>query len=145
MEAPLIRQGEVKESKIYVKQMIHDSGKHSVTNFTIVQRFSLSGVKVSLVKAEPHTGRMHQIRVHAAHLGHPLVGDKIYNEPAEYLTFIKSGFNEAMLERLLLRRHGLHACGLALEFDGSVHEWKIGLADDLSCFLAGATAQEDTI
>jgi len=142
VNAPIIRQGEVEESEIYVRQIVHECGKESRTKFTVMQRYLLAGVKVALVKAEPLTGRMHQIRVHAAHLGYPLVGDKIYKEPAEYLRFIENGFDKTMLERLMHRRHALHACGLSLECDSGVLGWEIELASDLSDFLSGATMED---
>ncbi len=143
VDAPIIRKGEVLESEIYVRQMIHKLGKESRTKFTIKQRFIRNGKQVTLVKVEPLTGRMHQIRVHAAYIGHALVGDKIYNEPAVYLDFIKSEFNDSMLEQLLMRRHALHACGLSLEIGDSLLNWEIDLAPDLAHFLAGASKEEE--
>ena len=50
------------------------NAKHAQTRFV---RLASSG-GYTLLRAKPHTGRMHQIRVHAAHLGHPLVGDELY-------------------------------------------------------------------
>ena len=49
------------------------------------------------MRAIPQTGRMHQIRVHLAHIGHPVVGDKIYGPNEEnYLTFIETGWTPAL-------------------------------------------------
>ena len=55
-----------------------DEGKPSETIFALL---SFNGER-SLVKCEPKTGRMHQIRVHLQHLGFPIVNDPIYNHPA---------------------------------------------------------------
>ena len=43
-----------------------------------LNRNTSNGRRFSLIRATPETGRMHQIRVHLAHVGHPIVGDKIY-------------------------------------------------------------------
>ncbi len=50
-------------------------GRESVTDYSVVQEFEES----SLVECTLHTGRTHQVRVHMKHLGHPLLGDKLYN------------------------------------------------------------------
>ena len=63
-----------------------------------------------MVRLQPRTGRTHQLRVHLAWLGHPIVGDKVYG-PDEmlYLQFIKEGVTKEMLGQLLLPRQALHA------------------------------------
>ena len=52
----------------------HDPGKPAMTRFELLD----SAEQACLVRASLHTGRTHQIRVHMAHLGHPLVGDALY-------------------------------------------------------------------
>ncbi len=56
------------------------AGKRSVTNFRVLERFGRTLHATSL-QAIPETGRTHQVRVHAALLGHPLLGDKLYGAP----------------------------------------------------------------
>ena len=61
-------------------------------------------------QATPRTGRAHQLRVHMAWLGHPIVGDKVYGpDETLYLQFIEKGVTNEMLDKLLLPRHALHA------------------------------------
>jgi 23S rRNA pseudouridine955/2504/2580 synthase len=81
---------------------VHADGKEALTEFRLVEHY---GRRASLIEATLHTGRTHQIRVHAAHCGHPVGGDEKYGDAA---------FNEA-LATLGLRRMFLHAhsCGFA--------------------------------
>ena len=55
------------------------SGKQALTEFRLIEHY---GARASLVEATLHTGRTHQIRVHAAHCGHPVAGDEKYGDPA---------------------------------------------------------------
>ena len=94
------------EGLVYTKRVIDSTGKPSVTEYFIAQQ--LPGFTV--VGLRPQTGRAHQLRVHLAWLGHPIVGDKIYGADERlYLEFIEQGVTAAMLEKLLLPRHALHA------------------------------------
>ena len=52
--------------------------KDAVTKYGVVKTFEIDGVQVSLIRAEPLTGRTHQIRVHLDSIGCPIVGDKLY-------------------------------------------------------------------
>ncbi len=115
VDAPLLRQGERQPSRIWLKQMIHPDGAPARTDFEVVRRFTREGERFSLLGAVPRTGRMHQIRVHLAHLGHPLAGDKIYG-PDEgcYLRFIETGWTPDLARVLRLDRHALHAHRLTI-------------------------------
>ena len=91
---------------VYTKRIIAPAGKPSLTEFAVQQR--LPGF--SVVRLMPKTGRAHQLRVHLAWLGHPIVGDKIYGPDERlYIEFIAHGVTDAMLQQLLLPRHALHA------------------------------------
>jgi 23S rRNA pseudouridine1911/1915/1917 synthase len=83
---------------------------------------------------------MHQIRVHLAHSGHPIVGDKIYGEDEQcYLEFIETGWTEALRRRLLLPRHALHASTLTLTESG--FRWKSPLADDIRSHISSTLVE----
>jgi 23S rRNA pseudouridine1911/1915/1917 synthase len=92
-------------------------GLAAVTRFDVVQRFA----EHALVAANPETGRQHQIRVHLAGLGHPLVGDKLYGAGEKY--FMEScdgGMTAELLARFDgLPRHALHAERLTFPHPGS--------------------------
>ena len=69
-----------------------------------------SSESYSIIKAELHTGRKHQIRAHLASLGHPIVGDRIYSHNGEfYLKLIKDGLNDDDYKKLGARHHLLHS------------------------------------
>ena len=138
VDAPLDRQGKHEKSRIWLKQMIHPGGAPARTEFRVKWRFTRSRSsgenKFSLIRAVPHTGRTHQIRVHAASIGYPIVGDKIYGPDEQlYLRFIQTGWTPELERQLLLPRHALHATRLAI--DGR-NEWESPLPADLAEFVS---------
>ena len=136
VDAPILRQGERGTSPIYLKQTVHPEGAAARTRFRVEATFTLettNGYRFALVRAFPETGRMHQIRVHLAHAGHPVVGDKIYG-PDEgcYLEFIRTGWTPELAARLLLPRHALHSTTLRIPDAGLA--WQSPLAPDLAAW-----------
>lgn len=135
----ILRQGDVMESRIWLKQCIHPQGRKCRTDFTVLRHFNKSGNPYSLVRCVPETGRMHQIRVHLAFLGYPIVGDKIYGPSEEcYLDFVQNGWTPSLEEQLILERHALHACILDFPFDEEIIHTQDTLSPDLANFIAGA-------
>src|SRR5437867_12309238 len=119
--------------------MINPAGAPAQTEFRVERRFIKSGCsgdsQFGLIRAVPRTGRTHQIRVHLASIGHPLVGDKIYGPDEQlYLRFIETGWTPELEQRLLLPRHALHSAKLAIV--GEI-EWKSPLPVDLAEFCSG--------
>src|ERR1700751_4372642 len=137
VDAPIVRQGAIGTSKVYLKQMIDPSGAEAVTKLHLAKRFQKqtpSGELFSLVKAHPLTGRTHQIRVHLASLGHPIVGDKIYGPDENlYLRFIETGWTDELARRLLLERHALHASRLRVDDE---RDWSSALPEDFCGLLS---------
>ena len=77
---------------------VSPEGRRSVTDFRVVDRYK----GATLVEAKPITGRTHQIRVHAQHAGHPILGDE------KYATEDQLAFGKTQgLKRLFLHAHSL--------------------------------------
>jgi len=134
LNAPLARQGAHLPSPIWLKQAIHSLGAPARTDFRVEQRFTRgASERFSIIRAFPRTGRTHQIRVHLASLGHPVVGDKIYGPDENlYLEFIKTGWTPKLERQLLLPRHALHSAALKIEGEES---WISALPSDLANFV----------
>ncbi len=135
---PIVRAGVVATSKIWVRQVVDPRGKPCATRFRVERRFERGGERFCVVRCFPETGRMHQIRVHLADGGHPIVGDKLYaGDGEEYIEWMAKGWTPALRERLHLPRQALHADRMALPWRGEWLDWRIGMPDDLDDFVAG--------
>jgi 23S rRNA pseudouridine1911/1915/1917 synthase len=76
----------------------------------------------TLLRLLPRSGRKHQIRIHLAHLGHSIVGDKIYGGDADlYLALVEGRLTGAQRARLILPTHALHAG--RLQFHWRERDW----------------------
>ncbi|MEE1265809.1 MAG: RluA family pseudouridine synthase, partial [Akkermansia sp.] len=129
---PILRMEEVAQTRIHVRQCCHPAGKNCRTEFEALRRCGA----VSLLRCCPHTGRMHQIRVHAAYMGFPLVGDKIYGgDESCYLDFITTGWTDDLARRLVLPRHALHACRLVFPWQGREIVVESPLPADMAALL----------
>ena len=132
---PLLRQGIVAPSKIWLKQAVHSSGYPSHTRFRVLNRLENRQGKFAQLECEPLTGRTHQIRVHLAFSGHPIVGDKIYGPDENcYLEFIETGWTPKLATQLLLDRHALHASSLTFTLGAERFAFDSTLPEDLRAF-----------
>jgi len=91
-----LRKTEISSAERIVR--VDPEGKPSLTRFKILQRYELC----TLVEAKPITGRTHQIRVHALHMGHGLVGDPKYGNDAFNASMKVQGFGRLFLHAAAL-------------------------------------------
>ena len=93
---------------------VHRKGKESITDYEMLEDFKI----FSWIQFQIHTGRTHQIRVHAKHIGHPVVCDELYGDGKPILlSSLKHKFKlskNELEERPILNRLALHA--LSLQF-----------------------------
>lgn len=77
----------------------------------------------TFLRLRPLTGRKHQLRIHLAHIRHPIVGDKIYGPDEQiYLDFVAGRLTEEQQRRLILPQHALHAAELCFTWRGC--DWR---------------------
>ncbi|WP_027330639.1 23S rRNA pseudouridine(1911/1915/1917) synthase RluD [Marinimicrobium agarilyticum] len=119
------------------KQMavVEEGGKRAVTHYRLVERFtSHTHIRVKL-----ETGRTHQIRVHMAHIRHPLVGDPVYGGRFK---IPKSASDDLIWALKSFPRQALHAASLGLEHPvtGEYREWSAPLPDDFQALLKALKA-----
>lgn len=120
-------------SEIKIKVACVPGGKASRTDFEVLSRKGFT----SLVRCMPKTGRQHQIRVHLAHLGHPILCDRLYGRP-DPVTIADLDPRSKEGEHVLLARQALHAERLTIThpITGDEHTFTSELPDDLAFFVA---------
>jgi 23S rRNA pseudouridine1911/1915/1917 synthase len=92
-----------------VRMLTGPGGLPSLTLVRIVERRP----PYSLLRCQPISGRQHQIRVHLAHAGYPIVGDKLYaHGDAIFMAFCDRGITADLAARFILPRHALHAASI---------------------------------
>jgi 23S rRNA pseudouridine1911/1915/1917 synthase len=115
-----------------LKQAVRRDGREAITHYAVEARFGGEGWDITQIRCELETGRTHQIRVHMAHIGHPLVADPIY--ATGYAT--KSRRLPDNLRSIVdgLGRQALHAAELGFEHPTTGDEmfFDAPLPDDLA-------------
>ncbi|ERF83288.1 MAG: RluA family pseudouridine synthase [Bradyrhizobium sp. DFCI-1] len=128
IDAPIDRHPHARE-----KMAVRQGGREAITHFEVLTSFAGRDGKpvASLLACRLETGRTHQIRVHLAHLGHPLMGDAVYGPHFK----TKAGHlgPEGKDALTALDRQALHAYLLALEHPrtGELLHWEAPLPEDL--------------
>jgi 23S rRNA pseudouridine1911/1915/1917 synthase len=129
VDAPIDRHRHARE-----KMAVRDGGREAVTHWEIRESFAGRDGKpiAALLACQLETGRTHQIRVHLAHVGHPLMGDAVYGPHFKTkASHLDPGSRAALAA---LGRQALHAYLLALEHPrtGEIMEWISDLPADLA-------------
>ena len=128
IEAPL---GKDQHSRAAIKDCVRADGAAASTAYWVRKRFNRSGSPFTLLLVRPWTGRKHQIRLHLAHIGHPIVGDKLYGGDEDlYLALVEDRLTPEQRRRLILPHHALHArevrflwCGRQAVFHAEPEPW----------------------
>jgi 23S rRNA pseudouridine1911/1915/1917 synthase len=128
IDAPIDRHPHARE-----KMAVRERGREAITHWEIQETFQGRDGKpvAALLACQLETGRTHQIRVHLAHIGHPLLGDSVYGPHFKTKAHLLGPESQAALANL--DRQALHAYLLALEHPqtGALMEWIADLPDDL--------------
>jgi 23S rRNA pseudouridine1911/1915/1917 synthase len=128
VDAPIDRHPFARE-----KMAVRDGGREAITHWEIQETFSGRDGKpvAALLACQLETGRTHQIRVHLAHIGHPLMGDDVYGP--HFKTKASHLGQRGRAALAALGRQALHAYLLALEHPktGAILEWSSDLPKDL--------------
>lgn len=135
IDAPMGRLGISETNPIWLKCGViptdDPQGRKTAEARTEYWRLAASD-ECSMLRLQAHTGRLHQLRVHLAHIGHPVIGDKIYGpDPLLYLKFIEHGWTEEHQTVLGLQRHALHAYEMRFVWDGQELRFTAPLPDDM--------------
>lgn len=111
-----------------------EHGRPARTLFRVAGRLG----RFAVVEAKPLTGRTNQVRVHLEHVGHPIVGDKIYGVPPAILReSLRDAASPRVAAHLLLPRHALHAARVTLlhPTSRSLLEIEAPLPADMAAFI----------
>jgi 23S rRNA pseudouridine1911/1915/1917 synthase len=128
VDAPIDRHPHARE-----KMAVREGGREAVTHWEIKETFAAKDGKpiAALVACQLETGRTHQIRVHLAHIGHPLMGDSVYGPHFKTKATHLAPRSRAALTSL--DRQALHAYLLVLQHPrtGEILHWESPLPEDL--------------
>ena len=115
IDAPL---GRDEQSEVAIKDCVRADGAPARTTIDVNRRLQRDGAAFTGLDVTPAPGRKHQIRIHLAHIGHPIVGDKIYGaDELIYLRFVTGTMTADDRRALVVEHHALHARAMAFRWD----------------------------
>lgn len=117
------------------KMMIHTKGKPSLTEYEVLENFK----RFCWIKFKIHTGRTHQIRMHAQFIGHSILCDELYGDGKPvFLSSLKKKYNlskNELEEKPILSRLALHSASLKFILNNEEYFFEAPLPKDLKALL----------
>jgi 23S rRNA pseudouridine1911/1915/1917 synthase len=133
VDAPL---GKDDASVVAIKDCVRVDGAPARTRVRVIGRLERDGRPLTHLEVSPETGRKHQIRIHLAHIGHPIAGDKIYGgDERRYLRFVEGALTAEDRDALILENHALHARALGFRWRDRDWQFDAPLRPDFSAML----------
>lgn len=128
------------DGPIRIQMAVRDDGLSAHTEFTVLERHPTADL--SLVACDLFTGRTHQIRVHLDHVGHSILGDRMYGVPPDvFLRAWEGGVDDEVMRLAGAPRHALHAMSCVFPHpDGGRVRVEAPLAADIASWWADPSA-----
>jgi len=133
--------GKDEKSRVAVKDCVRPDGAAAQTEYKLERTFQRDGKSFSLLRLTPRTGRKHQIRIHLAAIGHPVVGDKLYGGNEDhYLALAQDRLTEEAWSELLMRNQALHALSIRFMWEEAMREFSAPLPAEFQSWHADDSA-----
>jgi 23S rRNA pseudouridine1911/1915/1917 synthase len=124
------------QSPVAIKDCVRPDGAAARTTVRLLRKFERQGASFSVLELQPETGRKHQLRIHMAHIGHPIVGDKIYGgDEMRYLRFVSRSMTADDLTALIVTNHALHARSLSFQWRGRAWSFEADPSEEMKSWL----------